>query len=258
MKKLLFSLFIIFTLSLVLTGCSNEPDTDDGGGGGVVGYGDDDDDDDDDDGNTTSTCTGTVADGFGDKPPIFIQDLFLAGHQAWVPGTYTDPLATATMPTVRNAMLMFKSDSRLKVRFKINSQPLPPIGETYCYGRESGPGDEFAYTKLKFRLSLRDVKCDNPDPGDPYNCLSDFYLSDPYGSQFINAPVDVGSCSNTISLGPLRNQTQYATVVIVDDVKADSTCQANGTFCPAEKIVRTRSCWHMTMQISTDHTQDLQ
>lgn len=266
MRKL-SNLLILTILSALLSACfentrtttstNNGPDDP---GGVTITQTDDDDDDDDEDPNPigTSSCTGTTADGVGEGPAIFQQDMFLAGHQTWVPGNYFDPLATSTMPTVQSAMLLFRSDSRLKVRFKVNSQPIPTVGEVYCFGRETGgASDQYVYTKLRFRLTLRDVLCDTPDPGNPNNCLSGFYLGSPYQSQF-SQPVSVDSCSQIYDLGALRNQTTYGTVVSVDDVKADSTCQANGTYCPAEKLVRTRSCWHMTMQISTDYTQDLQ
>jgi len=204
-------------------------------------------------------CTGTTADGVGDGASIFTQNVFLAGGQSWAPGNYTNPLATETMPSIQNGRLLFQSDSRLKVRFKINSQPIPPQGtsEEYCYGRQQGVVDAFVYTKLKFKLVLRDVLCTNPDPNNNNNCLSGFYLGSPYQAQ-ISQPVSVDSCSQVFDLSNLRNQTQFGTVVEVTDVRADSTCQYNDTYCPAEQAVRPQSCWHMTMQISTDYTQDLQ
>ena len=144
----------------------------------------------------------------------------------------------------------------LKVRLKVHSQPFPTAGEEYCYGRNTGsPADQFSYTKLRFRVHLRDVLCNNPDPVNPNNCLSGFYLSNRYRTQYID-PINVDGCSNPIDLGAIRNQTQFGTIIEVEDVKSDSTCQANGTFCPAEKIVRTASCWRMTLQVVTDFTQD--
>lgn len=216
--------------------------TDTGGSGGTGGSG--------------STCAGNTSDGTGSGTPIHHFDLFLAGHQTWMPGTYTNPLASSTMPTTQEASIVFRSDSRLKVRLKINSQPYPTAGQEYCYGRAVGQaGDAFNYTKLRFRIHLRDVMCDNIDPSNSYNCLSGFYLGSPYQYKYIS-PVDVSSCSEVIDVGAMRNQTQFGTAVIVEDVKSDSTCQANDTYCPAEKIVRAASCWHMTMQIVTDYTQD--
>ncbi len=207
-------------------------------------------------GNSGGNCTGTTSDGQGSGYAIHQYDMLLAGHQPWVPGTYSDELAQSTMPTIEEAGYVFRSDSKLKVRLKINSQPYPTSGETYCYGRETGKAsDPYQYTKLRFRIHLRDIKCDTPDSSDPNKCSSGFYLGNRYRTTYID-PVAVDSCSNVIDVGAIRNQTQYGTVVEVEDVKSDSTCQYNGSFCPAEKIVRAASCWHMTMQIVTDYTQD--
>ena len=204
----------------------------------------------------TNTCTGTTSDGQGDGYAIHQYNLVLAGHQSWMPGTYTNNLAQETMPKISEASLVFKSDSRLKVRLKINSQPYPTAGEEYCFGRETGQSsDQYVYTKLRFRVHLRDIMCETPDPQNPNNCLSGFTLGNRYRTQYID-PVSVNSCSPVIDLGSMRNDTVYGTTIEVEDVKADSTCQANGTRCPAEQIVRAASCWSMNLQVVTDYTQD--
>lgn len=202
------------------------------------------------------SCTGTTNDGTGSGYPIHHFDMLVAGHQSWVPGDYADPLAQQTMPTLQEASIIFNSDSKLRVRVKVKSQPHPTTSEEYCYGRETGRAfDQYVYTKLRFRLHLRDIKCDTVDPNDSSKCQSGFYLGPRYRSTFID-PIDVNQCSNIIDLGHMRNQSQFGTTIEIEDVKADSTCQANGTYCPAEKIVRTASCWNMTLQVVTDYTQD--
>ena len=208
---------------------------------------------------TSTGCSGTEADGQGNGLPIHHLDLMLAGHQTWSPrlydGAYTNELARATMPTVEEASYLFMSDSRLRIRFKVLSQPYPTVGEEYCYGRSTGQAsDPYNYTKLRFRVKLRDVVCNQVNSVDPSKCDS-YSLGSAYRYQYIE-PTDVGSCTNVLELGNLRNSTQWGTVVEVDDVKSDSTCQANQTYCPAEKIVRAASCWHMKLQIVTDYTQD--
>jgi len=259
MKNKLIALLLL-CIFFTLISCDTKKNNSSDSGSGSVGVTGDDDDDDNttDPPNGNSGCTGTTADGVGDGGSIFTQDLFLAGGQSWVPGTYTNPLATQTMPSIHNASLLFKSDARLKVRFKVNSQPTPPQGtsDEYCYGRTNGVIDSFLYTKLKFQVILRDVLCDSPDPSNSNNCLSQFYLGSPYQTQ-ISQPVSVDSCSQVFDIGARRNQTQFGTVVEIADVRSDNTCQYNGTFCPAGQSVRPQSCWHMTMQISTDYTQDL-
>ena len=202
-----------------------------------------------------SSCTGTSSDGSGDGYSLHSFNLMLAGHQSWLPGTYSDSLASESMPTITEASLLFRSDSELKVRFKVHSQPYPTAGEEYCYGRAVGQAsDTYTYTKLRFRVHLRDVMCDTPDPQNSNNCSSGFYLGPRYRTQYID-PVSVNACSPVLDFGAYRNQTAYGTVVEIDDVKADSTCQYNDTYCPAEKIVRQASCWRMTMQVETDYTQ---
>lgn len=203
-----------------------------------------------------NSCSGSTSDGQGSGYPIHHFDMLVAGHQSWVPGDYADPLAQQTMPTLQEASLLFNSDAKLRVRVKIKSQPYPTTGEEYCYGRETGrAADQFVYSKLRFRLHLRDILCDTVDPNDSSSCQSGFYLGPRYQSRFID-PVEVSRCSGVIDLGHLRNQTQFGTTVEIEDVKADSTCQSNGTYCPAEKVVRTASCWNMTLQVVTDYTQD--
>ncbi len=213
------------------------------------------DDSSDSNSNSTSSCTGTTSDGSGDGLSLYHFDMLLAGHQTWVPGTYSNSLASSTMPTIDEASALFQSDSKLDVRFMIKSQPYPTAGEEYCYGRSTGQAaDPYVYTKLRFRVALRDILCDNVDPNDSTNCLSNLYLGNPYGYRYID-PVSVDSCSEVISLGSSRNATTFGTTIQVDQVQADSTCQQHGTYCPAEKIVRAASCWRMKLQISTDYTQ---
>ncbi len=207
-------------------------------------------------GGSYGSCSGSTSDGEGSGYPIHHFDMLVAGHQPWVPGEYSDPLAQQTMPTLREASILFKSDNKLRVRVKVKSQPYPTKGDEYCYGRETGlAADPYVYTKLRFRIHLRDILCDTVDPSDSTKCQSGFYLGPRYQSRFID-PINVDSCSNVVDLGHLRNQSQFGTTVEVEDVKSDSTCQANDTYCPAEKIVRTASCWNMTLQVVTDYTQD--
>lgn len=206
--------------------------------------------------NVPANCTGTTSDGTGDGYAIHSYRMTLAGHQSWMPGNYSDPLQTSTMPKVQEASLVFSSDSKLKIRFKVHSQPYPTAGEVYCYGRETGKAsDPYQYTKLRFRLHLRDIICDTPNAQDPTKCDSELRLGERYRTQYIE-PISVDYCSSVIDLGSIRNATTFGTAIEVDDVKADSTCQYNSTYCPAEKIVRTASCWDMTLQVVTDYTQD--
>lgn len=262
MKKFILLLALITSLNM-LVGCSDSTtnssgtDTTDNGDGGDGGTGDGGTVNNNTTPTTPANCTGTTADGTGDGTPIHQFRMMLSGHETWVPGDYTEALRSS-IPRLVEASQLFQSDSRLKVRFKVNSQPYPTAGEEYCYGRQTGVfSDPYFYTKLKFRLQLRDIICSQINAQDPTQCDGDLSLGEPYRIQYFD-PVSVGFCSPVIDLGAIRNTGNniMATTVEVDDVKADSACQYNGSFCPAEKIVRKASCWDMTIQIVTDYTQD--
>lgn len=256
MKKMMMKYLVLTLILSTLVACTQEqPATttnnttvnNNGGGTGDTGGSDTGGDDGSDTGGGT-----------GSGYPIHQFDLMLAGHQAWMPGTYSDPEQQAAMPTIQEASYIFASDTKLQIRFKVNSQPVPTSGETYCYGRKTGSAsDPYRYTKLRFRVHLRDIKCDSPSSSNPNSCNSGFYLGNRYRTQYIDPPVNVGSYSPIIDIGSMRNQTQWGTVVEVEDVKSDSDCQYGYSEynCPSEKIVREASCWHMTMQVVTDYTK---
>jgi hypothetical protein len=204
-------------------------------------------------GSGTSGCLGTTADGTGTGSPIHHQNLFLAGYQDWMPQVNSDPLAQMTFLTPQEASILHSSDDRLRVRFVVKPQPIPPSNQTYCYGRNTGV-QIAPYGKLKFEIYLRDIVCSD---GSTVSCPSENYELGPrYGGPIFVGPVDVNSCSEIIDLAHLRNQTNFGTTIEVAAVKSDQTCEANGTFCPAEKNVRSIDCWQMTMQVVTDATQD--
>jgi hypothetical protein len=105
-------------------------------------------------------------------------------------------------------------------------------------------------------MHLRDIECETVNAQDPTTCDSELKIGVRYATQYIG-PIQVQLCSSPIDIGPKRNRNNpFGTVIEIEDVKADSTCQANETFCPAEQIVRAASCWDMTLQVSTDYTQD--
>ena len=249
---LLFSLIAVSCSEDSSSGGSDDSSSDDGGSVSIDGG------TGTDGGGTGTTGGSCLASGTGSGNEIYGLELFMAGHQSWMPGTYSNSLASSTMPTIEEAGYLFRSDGRLQVKFRVNSQPSPTAGEEYCYGRATGQAsDAFKYTKLRFRFSLRDIKCDTPHPTDPAKCSSQFYLGSRYQIQYTQ-PINVDSCSSVIDLSSKRNITQYGTVVEVDDVKSDSDCQYGySTYnCPSEKIVRAASCWNISMQVVTDFTKD--
>lgn len=254
MKKL-FILITVFSLTACLqqetgTSTSSSNSGNDGGISGTTG----------DNGGSTTGTTGTTGtsgtNGNNGGYPYHTLDLMLSGHQSWVPGTYADSLAQETQITVQEARILFASDSKLRIRFKINSQPFPTAGEKLCYDRSTGQAaDQYPYTMLKFRVRLRDIMCNNPDPNNTNNCLSGFYLGSPYAAHYVG-PVNVDGYSEILDLGDDRNVSTYGTTVEIDQVYSDNYCQATGSYCPANFTVRQASCWHMTMEVVTDYTND--
>lgn len=208
---------------------------------------------------TGTTCVGNpTSDGEGSGTPMHQFELVMAGGQSWYPGISETSDLYGDFISPLEAGLIFPSDSRLRVRFKIKSQPYVPAGQTYCKGRATGQaGDTYKYTKLKFIMHLRDVICTSYN--DNGQCTNS-YLGSRYRTQYIDA-TDENTCSPILDIGHIRNQASniIATTVEVDQVTADSTCQYNGGSgygCPAEIKVRDASCWQMTMQVVTDYTQD--
>jgi hypothetical protein len=228
-------------------------------------------------GGTTTTTPGTgtscvgnpTSDGQGDGTPMHQFELLMAGDELsttngqsvqypWYPGISDTSGLYGDFISPLEAGLIFPSDSRLRVRFKVKPQPYVPAGQTYCKGRGVGQaGDTYKYKKLKFVMHLRDVICSS------YNTngqCTNAYLGARYRTQYIDA-TDENTCTPIMDIGHLRNQGSniIATTVEVDQVRADSTCQQNGGTgygCPAEVKVRNASCWQMTMQVVTDYTQD--
>lgn len=267
MKKIILA-FLYLSLCLAMIGCTQQSDDDGGGsnnqdqnGGGDSGGGQDfgngGDNNNNNGGNNGGSCAGTTADGTGSGTAIHHFYPLVAGGESWVPGNYdfqNDP-ETSTFISLSDASIIFASDSRLQFRLKVRTQPNPPAGEEFCYGRATGQAaDANPYTKLQFTVYLRDILCDQPDVNNPSQCSSGFYLGPRYRPQMIG-PVNVDSCSEVVDIGSLRNSTQYGTTIEIANVQSDSTCQFNDTFCPANDNVRAASCWNVTLQVVTDFTQ---
>lgn len=209
-----------------------------------------------------ASCTGTAQDGTGPGSNLWQYDILMAGHQKFYPSNHYG--SEWGLMNLNEGKIAFQSDYRLKVRLRIRPQPVAPPGQEYCYGRQIGQvTDAVRYNKVKFTVYLRDVL--------EHNTTKALVLGSRYQRRDID-PVTVDGCSpvidysnnrNTSSSNP--NYTVVSHVIEIDDVRSDSNCEACKTkttcapesyYCPVESIVRAASCWRMTLQISTDYTQD--
>lgn len=215
-------------------------------------------------GYTGGTCYGTPQDGTGPGNSIWHFDLQMAGHQNFYPGILgSNESSQWGLMNIQEGSIAFQTDARLKVRFKIHPQPVAPTGQEYCYGRETGqPSDAFKYNKVKFTVYLRDIL--------RHNTTNELIVGNRYQPRYIG-PVDASDCSPIVDYSSSRNlssqdpnYTLVSTAVEIADIRSDSNCQEcqstscqyENFYCPAESIIRAASCWRMTMQISTDITQD--
>lgn len=206
-----------------------------------------------------NVCNGDTSDGVGDGDNIRILQMGMAGQQNWFPGAYsTSEPSQYFMVTPEEASYLFATDARLKVRFKVNQANQPATGtDDYCYARTSGAADSYRYTMLKFTVALRDVY--------RHKTNNTYRLGDSYAQRVVSQPVSVSRCSEVFDFSSSRNVSApdsseeiAATVVEVSNVRSDSTCQTNGTYCESDALVRKQSCWDLTMQVSVDSTQDIQ
>lgn len=202
-----------------------------------------------------------------DAPPLHVLNIMMAGQVNWLPGSNYTYFVDGSDPVIdlQLAQVLFATDSRLKLRFKVMPQPNTiGMNDEFCYGRNSGVADQFQYKKLKFNVRLRNiVKTTFFIFG--ISSFTNTTVSSHYHTRTIG-PLDVGSLSEVIDLSLNRDDTSLGTVVEIANVRADSECQyhtANNDSarmagaCPAETLVREQSCWHLEMQVSTNETRDM-
>lgn len=153
----------------------------------------------------------------------------------------------------------FETDTRLKLRFSPKTQPVPPQNDEYCFGRVTGMAkDANPYTKLFFKVGLRDILCSGTyDPG-LHTCSGGFSLSAIYASfQVGPVAVDAFSVLDLSSYPHIQQGQIVGATVEIYDVRSDSACLGGDThYCPANRVVRSGSCWSMNMEIATDETFD--
>ena len=244
MKKLIFITLILSLLASCLPESEKSSTSSTSGTGTTTG------------GTTTTTTGGTTGSGTtggttSNGFPVHSFNIFLAGGQSWFPQSNTAPLAD-TFINLQEAAIAFQTDGLLRVRLKIKPQEIPPTNQTHCFGRTTGAGFAPYYSKLKFDLSLRDITCSG---GGTTCSASDYILGAPYRRSLGLGPIDTNSFSEVIDIGANANLNVVATAVEISNVRSDQFCAANGSFCPAEKSIRTKDCFSMELQVQTSFTQ---
>lgn len=206
----------------------------------------------------TSSNGDSSSGGTTDKLPVAVHSVFMAGGQEWYPRDNTTPLA-GTFLNLQEAAISFNTDGLLKVKIRVKPQQVAPPGTTYCFGRSTNKVARAPYTKLKFDVSLVDIKCPNLPNGDTTTSCApeDYLLGTPYKTQYGVGPISINSFSEIIDLGQLANQGVVSTAIQISNIRTDQFCQGNGSFCPAERIAGTQDCLNMDVHVQTSFTDDL-
>lgn len=160
----------------------------------------------------------------------------------WYPKSTVD----SSFISVEEASYMFQTDSLLKVRFNVQTQP------TSCYGKATGAAIP-AYGMLQFDVSLVAIKC----PSGGTNCSpSQYILGAPYYKQTVG-PVNANA-STILDFSNKLTNGAVATAIRIDNVSSDQYCdQYPNHFCPASRIMRAQDCWGINLEVQTSYTQSL-
>ena len=199
-----------------------------------------------------NSCSGTTADGNNcGQIPIGNYRVVLAGLQDWYPQKNSSLL----YPQKAETELRFKSDGRLRVRVKVNSQPEPFLGIDgngnqihACEGRIAGADNPGAhrYDKISFNVN--------------------FYTSTQSGNTWVKSQllqsthisgVSVDACSNIIDLPAEKIKISSNPILVeIAAVSSDLFCTQQGIYCPSERIMRPQECYDITVQVVNDISDD--
>lgn len=200
-------------------------------------------------GGTGSTCYGSIADGDNSgNLRIFNFTARLAGQVDWVP----TPASTGGAMVQINQSNNLKFTSNFRLKFRVKVLPQPNTSES-CFYRNSGTQSIPEYTKLKYELSLHTLNQYGDINPDPFHTFYDQYVnvntcSPVYEMAQPGMPLGEHTFTNPATTGPI-----YAAI---KTVRSDYECTINGLDCPAEKIIRSASCWKMVLQVVNDETDD--
>lgn len=183
--------------------------------------------------------------------------IVIAGGGTWGPGlSPTGEVSIGAFPTVNEMVAVTQTDKKLRVRFRMLSQPKPIVGKEYCLGRETGQSADYCpYSKLKLRV------------GAVPKAVWQQFLNDqnPYLGNYMKTithdnsnGISVGKCSVWYDLDHVGGEDY---VIVVQDISSDNECRyqtglnkPNHGSCPNNTIVKTGSCASIEMQVQTDYT----
>jgi hypothetical protein len=144
---------------------------------------------------------------------------------------------------VNQAKLFYDTDAKLRVRFMVRPQILPPAGKTWCFNRTPMSPDPNGYTALRFSVSVRGV---NPD-GTLKPALQ--------GTQTLTVPIN--SCSAAVDFSGFNQSNPDGVVVVVHDVFKDSACWYKQGCTNNFVAAKAKDCWQMDVHVSVDGTRDI-
>jgi len=205
--------------------------------------------------NGSTGTTGTTGSTGGGGFPVHGLSIRLAGEGYMAQTTeahkesvrwYPKSTMDSSFISVEEASYMFQTDSLLRVKFNVQTQP------TSCFAKASGVAIP-AYGMLQFDVSLVAIKC----PNGGTNCSpSQYILGTPYNKQTVG-PVNVNS-STILDLSNKLSNGVVATAIRIDNVSSDQYCdQYPNHFCPASRIMRAQDCWGINLEVQTSYTQSL-
>jgi len=177
------------------------------------------------------------------------------GNTSYIPGAPSLSAFTHNisyfLTTTSKAKLFYETDTKLRVRFKVRPQPKPPVGETWCYNRQTGLyQDPWGYTQLNFRVSVVGLNADGSlKKVDGYPQLE--------STKYVTT--NVGNCSEAFDFSTENKNHPHGMVLVIHDVQSDQSCWYNtdSNKCTGYKTLSRGSCWQMDIEASVDGTKDI-
>ncbi len=152
------------------------------------------------------------------------------------------------LATIDEAKNFYATDSKLRVRFKVRPQPVPPVGQTWCYNRQTGQTqDNWGYTLLRYSVSVVGL-----NKNDTLKTQNGYPIFE--NTKTVNT--NVYTCSNTMDFSGLNQKHPYGLVLAIHDVQTDQACWYSSG-CTGYKTLRRASCWQMDVEASVDTTKDI-